>query len=267
LCVAKAIDTSAKPNVFFGAREQIVGGDRVGGVLGGFEFGVRTCDVMPAALVAGGVTDDGGEIRRILGHGDGQLVAERELHEGAERVLHAIDGVFGAQALASREVGELSAFGADEPVERIENVFGRVRTGKRGHRHDPRCRRTKILRPVRFQALETCIDMGKSKHVVEVGDATFDAEVLAGDRPVLVEFGAAWCPPCRALDPIVDALAEARTDVKVVKVDVDASPEVSARYRVRSAPTVLVFRDGKVARQHVGLTTREKLELLLVESG
>ena len=108
--------------------------------------------------------------------------------------------------------------------------------------------------------------MGKSKHVVEVGEATFDVEVLAGERPVLVEFGAAWCPPCRALEPIVDALAEARTDVKVVKVDIDAAPVVSARYRVRAAPTVLVFRAGKVAGQHVGLTTREKLERMLADS-
>jgi thioredoxin 1 len=102
--------------------------------------------------------------------------------------------------------------------------------------------------------------MGKNAHVTEVNDSTFEAEVLRADRPVLVEFGAAWCPPCRALAPIVERVAaDCAGTLKVVMVDADESPEAAKRCGVRAVPTLVVFRGGEKRGQHVGLTTREKV--------
>ena len=106
--------------------------------------------------------------------------------------------------------------------------------------------------------------MENGKLVLEVDDATFDREVLRADGPVLVDFGAAWCGPCRRLEPIVEQVAQERAGaLKVVKVDIDASPEVARRYGVRAAPTLIVFRAGERTSQHVGLTNKEKVLALL----
>ena len=106
--------------------------------------------------------------------------------------------------------------------------------------------------------------MENGKLVLEVDDATFDREVLRADGPVLVDFGAAWCGPCRRLEPIVEQVAKERAGtLKVVKVDIDASPEVARRYGVRAAPTLCVFRGGERTAQHVGLTNKEKVLALL----
>lgn len=101
-------------------------------------------------------------------------------------------------------------------------------------------------------------------HVTEIDDTTFDQEVLASDLPVLVEFGATWCPPCRALEPIVARIAaEHAGRVKVVVMDSDASPVTAQRYGVRGVPTVLVFHRGEKTGAQLGLTTRERLLQLL----
>jgi thioredoxin 1 len=106
--------------------------------------------------------------------------------------------------------------------------------------------------------------MAASKNVVTLNDTTFDREVSASPTPVLVDFGARWCAPCRALAPIVDRLAdEMAGKLKVAEVDVDDAPEVAARYGVRSVPTVIVFAGGRKVGQHVGLASREKLLRLL----
>jgi thioredoxin 1 len=102
------------------------------------------------------------------------------------------------------------------------------------------------------------------KNVHEFTTANFDSEVLKADLPVLVDFTATWCGPCKALAPIVEKLAdEFEGKLKVGKLDIDAARDVAARYRVKSVPTVMVFRGGQKTAEHIGLTTRDKLVKLL----
>lgn len=97
-----------------------------------------------------------------------------------------------------------------------------------------------------------------------VTEKNFESEVLKSDVPVLVDFTATWCGPCKQLAPIVEKIAsEQQGKVKVFKLDIDENPQLTAKYGVRSVPTVLVFKGGAKAGQHVGLTTKDKLEKLL----
>jgi len=101
-------------------------------------------------------------------------------------------------------------------------------------------------------------------HVTRVDDATFDEEVLKSQVPVLVDFIARWCGPCRVMAPIVERLAaEGGGRLKVVTVDTDESPGIAQRYGVRAVPTVLVFRNGEKTAGHLGTATKEKLLGLL----
>jgi thioredoxin 1 len=107
--------------------------------------------------------------------------------------------------------------------------------------------------------------MGMSKNMHSFTDHNFEAEVLKSDLPVMIDFTAAWCGPCKLLSPIVEKLAdELEGRVKVGKVDIDSSPNITARFGIRGVPTVMVFHRGELRGQHVGLTNRETL-LKLVE--
>ncbi len=91
----------------------------------------------------------------------------------------------------------------------------------------------------------------------------FDQMVLQSAKPVLVDFWAPWCGPCRMVSPIVDEIAGERDDIAVGKVNVDEQPELSAQFGVMSIPTLLVFKDGRLANQAVGAMPKDALLALL----
>ncbi|MEU9581427.1 thioredoxin family protein [Streptomyces chilikensis] len=102
--------------------------------------------------------------------------------------------------------------------------------------------------------------MIRAKGVAEVTDADFGTEVLGAELPVLVEFTADWCPPCRQMAPVLSALAaEGTARWKVVQLDVDTSPETTNRYGVLSMPTFMLFRGGEPLRSMVGARSRRRL--------
>ncbi|WP_263359776.1 thioredoxin [Acidicapsa ligni] len=97
--------------------------------------------------------------------------------------------------------------------------------------------------------------------VLEVSDATFDQEVLQSEQPVLVDFWAVWCGPCKAIAPIVDELATAYAGkLKVTKVNVDQNGATPSRYGIRGIPALLFFKGGKVADQIVGYVPKDVIE-------
>lgn len=103
-----------------------------------------------------------------------------------------------------------------------------------------------------------------SGNVLELTDSTFETEVIASATPVLVDFTATWCGPCKALAPVVQKIADENVGkFKVAKVDIDDCPGTTNRFGVRSVPTVLVFKNGKPVGQHVGVTTKEALIKML----
>ena len=85
-------------------------------------------------------------------------------------------------------------------------------------------------------------------------------ELKNGELPLVVDFWATWCGPCQTMGPLVEEIAEERTDVKVCKLDVDQEPELARQYRVMSIPTFLVFKDGEVAKRDMGVMSKEELE-------
>ena len=99
-----------------------------------------------------------------------------------------------------------------------------------------------------------------SDAIVHVTDASFDAEVLKADKPVLVDFWAAWCGPCKMIAPVLDELAKDFAGrVKICKMDVDASKETPAKFNIRGIPTLMIFKNGSLEGTKVGALTKVQL--------
>ncbi|MBA4422067.1 MAG: thioredoxin [Syntrophus sp. (in: bacteria)] len=102
------------------------------------------------------------------------------------------------------------------------------------------------------------------KHLAHVGDGNFEEEILTADKPALVDFWAPWCGPCKTIGPLVEALADQYHDqIKVAKVNIDENPKTAASYGVRSIPTLLLFKGGKVLDTLIGLVPKERLEAFI----
>ena len=99
--------------------------------------------------------------------------------------------------------------------------------------------------------------------VVTITKENFAQEVLQSAKPVLLDFWASWCGPCRMLSPVVDEVAEERTDVKVGKVNVDEQPELASAFGVMSIPTLVVMKDGKVVNQSMGARPKKDILAML----
>ena len=98
-----------------------------------------------------------------------------------------------------------------------------------------------------------------SAKVIELNASNFEREVLQSQKPVLVDFWASWCGPCRMLAPVIDEIAEENEDVKVCKVNVDEQEELAARFGIMSIPTLLVFKNGVLQGQTVGVQSKQAL--------
>lgn len=100
-----------------------------------------------------------------------------------------------------------------------------------------------------------------ANNIKVVTDATFEQEVLRNDKPVLVDFWATWCGPCRMVAPVVEQIASEYSEkLQVAKLDVDQNPDVAMKYGIMSIPTLMIFRDGKIAQRMVGYMPKETMK-------
>ena len=94
----------------------------------------------------------------------------------------------------------------------------------------------------------------------QVTDATFETEVLNNDKPVLVDFWAPWCGPCRVVGPVLEEIASERDDLRIVKLNVDENQQTAAAFEVLSIPTMILFKNGQVAKKVIGAYPKKRLE-------
>jgi thioredoxin 1 len=98
---------------------------------------------------------------------------------------------------------------------------------------------------------------------IKINKNNFNEEVLRSDRPVLLDFWASWCGPCRMVGPILDEIAEEREDIKVCKINIDEEPDLANEYQIMSIPSLMVLRDGKIVNRSVGAKPKAQiLEML-----
>jgi thioredoxin 1 len=103
-----------------------------------------------------------------------------------------------------------------------------------------------------------------SKQVVEVNDNNFDSEALQAGKPVLVDFWAEWCAPCRMMSPIIESIGEQYSGrARIVKLNVDDNPNAAQRFGIKGIPTFIVFKDGKEVERLVGATTQEAITRMI----
>jgi thioredoxin 1 len=103
-----------------------------------------------------------------------------------------------------------------------------------------------------------------SDHITEVSDGSFEKDVLQADRPVLVDFWAAWCAPCRMMEPTVAEVAQQYSaNTRVVKINVDDNPSVSQRYGIKGIPTLILFKAGREEERVVGATSKEAIARMI----
>lgn len=106
-----------------------------------------------------------------------------------------------------------------------------------------------------------------NKFVNDINEAALDDELLQSEKPIVVDFWAPWCGPCRAMGPAVEAAAEKLAGgAKVYKMNVDENPSASPRFNLRGIPTLIVFKDGREANRLVGLSSREQIEALVTST-
>ena len=95
--------------------------------------------------------------------------------------------------------------------------------------------------------------------VLHINKDNFHKEVMNSEKPVLLDFFASWCGPCKMVAPILDEIAEEREDIKVCKVDIDQQPELASRFRVMSVPTLMVMKEGKIVEQAIGARPKHQI--------
>ncbi len=106
-----------------------------------------------------------------------------------------------------------------------------------------------------------------SEHTVEISEASFDLDVLSADTPVLVDFWAPWCSPCKMIVPILEQVGKELADtLKVCKINVDDHPNIASRYNVRGIPTMLLFKNGDLVGTKVGAATRSDLMAFIADN-